>query len=198
MCCYCGIPVPGEVTLDTGLCTDCRASPPPYDWARGWGSYQGDLRRLIHHFKFDGWRRLAAPLGDLLAESWRHAREAERPDWIVPIPCHKARRRERGFDQANLLARRLSRLLQIPLFPGLWRRRATRPQPGLRKSERLSNLRRAFSLKNPHRIESARILIVDDVMTSGTTVAEAARVLKEAGAVHIGVVVVARATRLYG
>lgn len=195
VCVFCGIPVPGEVTRSTGICTECRRIPPPYDWARGWGPYEGNLRRLIYRFKFEGDVRLSIPLGELLAEAWANGPDNTRPDWLVPIPCHRRRKRSRGFDQSEKLARRLSRLLKVPMFRGLWRQKRTQPQPGLSQSERRRNLRGAFALRHPSRLEGRRVLIVDDVMTSGTTVSEAAKLLSAAGTKNISILVVARAPR---
>ncbi len=198
VCHYCGVPVPGALTRQAGCCCRCRRSPPPFDWARGWGIYEGELRKLIHAFKFERQRRLAAPLGDLLADAWSRSPAGAPPDWIIPIPCHSRRRRKRGFDQSVLAARRLSRRLGRPLFHGLNRCRETLPQPGLARAERRRNLRGAFGLNNAHLLADRSVLIVDDVMTSGTTVREAAELLRREGKCkNLGVLVVGRAKRFF-
>lgn len=194
ICHYCGIPVPGELTRESGCCTQCRRTPPPFDWARGWGWFEGDLRRLVHAFKFGGSRRLAHPLSGLLAEVLQRAAEPP-PEWVVAVPCHPQRRRRRGFDQARLLADSLARRLGVPLFRGVRRTRPTRPQPGLGRTERRRNLRDAFGLRGAKRLRERRVLVVDDVMTSGATVEELSALLREAGCRSIGVAVVARARR---
>ncbi len=194
VCRWCGIPVPGELTRESGSCVRCRRNPPPFDWARGWGWFEGDLRRLVHAFKFGGTRRLADPLSGLLAEVVRRAPEPD-VDRVVAVPCHPRRRRRRGFDQARLLGEQLARRLELPHYRGVRRTRPTRPQPGLGRAERRRNLRGAFALRGAKQLRGSRVLLVDDVMTSGATVEELSGLLREAGCRSVGVAVVARARR---
>ncbi len=119
-------------------------------------------------------------------------------DWIVPVPTHPRRRRERGYDHTALLAKGLSRRLNLPVFKGVRRIRHTAPQFGLDRADRRGNLRGAFAVSRPERLRGASILLVDDVMTTGATVDEISRTLRrDAGVAGIVVLVVAR-PRLVG
>jgi len=115
-------------------------------------------------------------------------------DLLTSVPLHWRRRLRRGFDQAGLLAQRLSRFLQIPLSDRNLRRiRATASQTGLSESKRRENVRGAFRVRRPDEVEGKRVLLVDDVMTTGATASECARTLLSAGAKDVSVLVVARA-----
>lgn len=169
------------------------------DRVRAWGDYHGDLRELIHAFKFDGNRRLASWLADRLAEVLQEEFADETLDAVIPIPLHPARRRERGFDQTRLLARGLSRRAGIPVWRVVCRDRHTRPQMGLNRRQRLRNVSSAFSLAGrAARIKGSRLLVVDDILTTGATVEEVAGVLRLAGARWVGALVVARVQGLSG
>ncbi|MFH0910512.1 MAG: ComF family protein [Planctomycetota bacterium] len=146
----------------------------------------------MHAFKFHGMRCAATPLGAALA------RRLSSEDWIadieavVPVPLHAIRERERGYNQSALLAREVGARLGLPVMPKvLARARNTPPQSLLGREERLRNPRGAFRLLSPGRLPR-RCLLVDDIMTTGTTVSECAAVLREGGAERIYVAVVAR------
>ena len=177
-CHYCGIPLPGSLIRELNVCSSCRSQPPPFDFARAHGPYQGSLRTLIRSFKFDGLRRLASPLACLLAERYRESSLGLEPRWIVPVPLHRKRKFERGFDQTLLLCRALGRRLGIGIFKGLHRLRDTAPQFGLDIRSRKDNLRGAFGLKRAQHLEGQDVLLVDDVFTTGTTVREICALLK--------------------
>jgi ComF family protein len=148
------------------------------------------LRRLLQELKFNGRLELAAALGLLLARHPELARRAKDYDLIAPVPLHPARLRERGFNQALELARPLSSRLGIPLSASVLRRaRPTRRQQGLTRREREQNLRLAFSAAS---LDGRRILLLDDIMTTGATLRAAARCLLEAGASAVDVAVPAR------
>jgi len=124
----------------------------------------------------------------------RKAGLAEEQDLLTSVPLHWGRRLRRGFDQADLLSQRLNRFLQIPLSERNLRRiRATASQTGLSESKRRENVRGAFKVRRPDEVKGKRVLLVDDVMTTGATVSECARTLLRAGAKEVSVLVVARA-----
>jgi ComF family protein len=189
-----GAPAPdpdGDAALvPEPVCGTCRRTPPPWDWARAAGLYAGALREALHAFKFRGRRVLARPLAELVLEQCR----AELPaaiDALVPVPLGRDRERERGFNQAALVAEHLARRLHRPVRPGWLRRiRATPPQSDLGAAERRANVRGAFDASA--RVAGRALVLVDDVLTTGATAAECARVLKAAGARVVGVLTVAR------
>lgn len=194
-CPCCGTEVVTDILGEGYLCSRCRSGRFSLDQARFWGRYQGELRQLIHAFKFRNLKRLGVPLAGFLADVYREHYEELDIDLIVPVPMHPRRRRERGFDQTRLLANRLSRSCGTTCLDLVARVRDTRPQFGLDRSERRRNLRGAFSLKIPSgELRGTRILIVDDVMTSGATVEAVGQVLRRAGgADFVAALVVARA-----
>lgn len=146
------------------------------------------MDKLIHELKYRERLILVDYLADALAR-----RVALRPDRLVALPLHPARLRERGFNQSLLLARRISRRLGIPLLPDLCERvRNTPPQSGLPWKERDKNMRGAFICASGDSIKGKHVAIVDDVMTTGASTGELARMLKQAGASEVSVWVIAR------
>lgn len=198
ICYSCGVPLPGDVLGIHGTCSHCRAQGNPFDFARAYGNYRGELRSMIIQFKFGHHQRLAYPLAALLHACYERSGLDLQPDWIVPVPLHVRRRRERGFDQTLTLSRILSRKLNVPVFPGLSRIKPTVPQSGLDLRQRLKNLRRAFRLSQPDRLSDQNIVLVDDVMTTGTTISEICRLLRMETSIHtILVLTVARVPLLF-
>lgn len=181
----------GRPPAAAGLpCAACVTTPPPYDYARSAALYEGPLREAIHAFKFSRRRALAGPLGDLVTEQCGAALPAD-IDALVPVPLSRERERERGFNQAKLLAERVGRRLRIPVRAGwLTRIRSTRPQSDLPAAERRTNVRDAF--RGSERVTDRHVLVVDDVLTTGATLEACARTLRAAGARRIGVLTVAR------
>ena len=154
--------------------------------------YEGGVRELIQRFKYGRDIALARPLGRLLLRALDDPRLKGRSfDVVVPIPLHPLRERERGFNQEELLARFLARSMKIPKQVLLKRIRPTAQQAGFDRAHRMENLRGAFELKRPLPTD-ARILLVDDVSTTGATLDACAAVLKKSGAAEISSVVVAR------
>ncbi len=167
--------------------------PPSFDRARSFGTYEGDLRRLIHLMKYDGMRPLAKRLGRLMAAT---AADFEAVDYLVPVPLYRRRRWSRGFNQAALLAAAMAEATGIPARGGLLRRtRATESQAGLSNHQRRANVTGAFSTPRPREVRGRRILLIDDVMTTGATLEACAKALKRAGAQYVGAVTSARAMR---
>lgn len=143
--------------------------------------YEGRLLEAIHRFKYGGDMALLKPLGLLLLDGVKVL--GEMPDAIVPVPLHRKRLKERGFNQSLLLARELSRELSIGVdYLNLKRTLHTHPQINLKAKERRQNVRGAFEAVNPSRLRGRRILLVDDVFTTGATVRECAKALKKTGA----------------
>ncbi len=193
-CAVCGTPCAtfGAATGDPDqtLCVPCAAERPAYDYARSAAMYAGALRDALHAFKFSGKRALARPLAELLLEQCAGALPAGIAA-VVPVPLSPDRERERGFNQARLLAERVARHLGARLEPRwLARTRATRPQSDLSAAERRLNVRDAFRASPA--VARRHVLVVDDILTTGATVEECARALRAAGAGRIGVLTVAR------
>jgi len=180
---------------DQGRCALCRLGVSGYDAVYTYGSYEGALRTLIHLFKYGGVRPLAGHFGKLLAVAL--PRE-ERFDLIVPMPLHWRRRWQRGYNQAALLAREISRRWNAPVRNVVRRRRSTRPQAGLTNAKRRANVAGAFRITRGVRLDGMRVLLVDDVLTTGATASACARVLKRAGARQVTVLAVARTDRRAG
>lgn len=154
--------------------------------------YEGLARELIQRFKYGRDQSLMRPLGDLMMPALRDPRLAGKEfDAIVPVPLHPAREREREFNQATLLSLRLARHLDLPVKHLIKRNRVTMPQAGFDRTRRLLNLEGAFDLTG--RVEGGiRVLLVDDVTTTGTTLDSCASVLMQAGADEVCAVTVAR------
>lgn len=177
------------------LCARCLNEELNFTLARALGPYEGLLAELITRFKYQGATYLANPLGMLLADYKDEIFSFAQIDMLVPVPLHLRRLQERGFNQSLLLARVISRVHKIPVeFNVLERIRYTQPQTQLSGSERERNMRGAFRVRKNLFPAGNNILLIDDVFTSGATVGECARVLKEAGARQVQVLTLARAT----
>lgn len=172
------------------ICGRCLSLRPAFDETHAPFLYDGAVRYLIARLKFGADYKNARLLGSLLAEHVRSV--AEHPELIVPVPLHCSRYRERGFNQALEIARTVARELAIPLdWRSCRRLRATPHQTGLSAQRRRGNLRQAFAVTRP--VKARHVALLDDVMTTGATVHELARVLKKAGVVRVDVWVCARA-----
>ena len=212
-------------------CPVCCRIAPPFARAVAYGSYEGGLRELIHLLKYSGVRTAANVLGRMLSEAIaalepdllkagckpaepQQAGLEERPlkqkstlnsvnrtVAVIPVPLHRTKRRQRGFNQAELIARAALKLHsasgRLLLFDNiLERQRETESQIGLTSHQRRENLRGAFAVTHAEDIHGRDVLLVDDVLTTGTTAAECARVLLRAGAVRVWVATVARTLKL--
>jgi len=183
-----------EVEAPHLRCGACRSRPPAFTYARSAAPYEDPLREALRAFKFAGRRALAAPLADLIIEMGLSCLAVAAPDVLVPVPLHPRRERERGFNQALLLARRLSRGWNVPVRTDVLTRAApTRPQTDLTAAERRANVRHAFALRRPDLVTGRHVLVVDDILTTGSTASACALRLREAGAAVVGVITVARA-----
>lgn len=191
-CNRCGKPFSGDIRQAFD-CSDCRASPPPFTRARSVAEARGKLLEAIHRYKYDAGLWFEPFLARLFIEG--AARELQRESWDlhVPVPLFPAKQRERGFNQAEQLARALSRATGIPLDSAILRRRIPTPsQTRLSKDERRKNVNRAFAVRLPDRAEGRRIVLVDDVFTTGATTGACAGALLKAGAAEVCVWTVAR------
>jgi ComF family protein len=192
-CVSCRAPFLNAHPLDeTGRCALCRLGLAGFDAVYSYGSYEGTLRKLIHLFKYGKIRPLARPFGDLLS---RVVPREQRFDCVVPMPLHWRRRWERGFNQSELLAREIARRWNVPVNKAVRRVKATASQAGLTNAKRRANVSGAFALRRGVHLDGARVLLVDDVLTTGASAAACARVLKRAGAAHVALVAVARTDR---
>jgi ComF family protein len=203
-CVLCGERLaPAQLLIGNGQCQACCEYPPNFDRAVSYGEYAQELRDLIHLLKYDGVLPAAKPLGKLLAQSIEELRleRGDTPSLLVPVPLHCSKRRERRFNQSELIARaalkRLGDAFEL-VGDNLIRARQTRSQVGLDRRARIENMRDAFRVIVPQRVKGRIVIVVDDVMTTGTTVSECARVLKGAGAERVFAATVARTLKLAG
>jgi ComF family protein len=192
-CERCGDPVAGSVS-GPFECAWCVKTQPAFEWARSAVRYDGVAKACLRRFKYNAGAWLLDDLTDWLVALWRvcpaTVREA---DMATCVPLYPKRERERGYNQSALLGERLARRIGIP-FRGrlLWRRRSTASQTRLTAAQRVHNVKGVFSVPWSRSVRGARILLVDDVMTTGATVNECARALKDAGAASVMVLTVAR------
>jgi len=177
-----------------GTCVDCRTRRLAFDCAVTRYRSEGVVREVIHRFKYRHHYHLRHPLAAWLRECLEDSRLlSPPPDALVPVPLHPLRERERGFNQARALAQRLSRGTGLPVRDALRRIRHTPSQTRLDRALRMENLRNAFELRHNTPVRNQHLLLIDDVLTTGSTVHECARVLRKAGAAaSVRVVTVAR------
>jgi ComF family protein len=179
-------------------CGVCRQVAPKYERAMAYGSYEGALRELIHLLKYDGVRPASGILGQVLAPmiASLEAEFSEARVLVIPVPLHVSKRKQREFNQAELIASAAIKHLRSARFELrtdiLERRRETLSQIGLSSHQRRENLRGAFNVTRPDVLKGREVVLVDDVLTTGTTASECARVLGRAGALKVRVATVAR------
>jgi ComF family protein len=187
---------------DEPRCGLCRRIEPPFARAAAYGSYESGLRELVHLLKYDGVRPAANVLGRMLAEAIATLEPEFMADSlaVIPVPLHRTKLHQRGFNQAELIARaavKVRRGDRLRLCVGvLERKRETASQIGLTSHQRRENLRGAFGVAQPEEVRGREVLVVDDVYTTGTTVSECARVLRRAGATKVWVATVARTLKI--
>jgi len=203
-CDICGERLAGFQHKAAEPCAACRETPPAFSKATAFGSYDAGLRELIHLLKYDQVLPAARVLGHMLAEAINklgkleipEALFASGPSLVIPVPLYRSKRRQRGFNQAELIARAALKKLAAPNFElatnVLERVRATKSQIGLTRPQRTLNIRGAFRVAHLNRVVERSVLLVDDVLTTGTTASECARVLRKAGAKQVLVATVAR------
>jgi len=199
LCRRCGVMFGSRIGEDH-LCGDCLQHPGHFRRARSAGAYDGALMALIHQLKYRACLALDYPLARLLQQAFVRDWQMDEIDLVLPVPLHARRLRQRGFNQAQMLVRAWKKM-DKGLMAGarfarsrdiMLRSKPTVPQTGLGRKERRRNIRGAFKVVDHHRVEGKRILLVDDVFTTGATADEAARELKKCGADCVDVLTVAR------
>ena len=191
-CRQCSQPFDGAIDGQF-TCSNCEGRGFHFDCAVSRYRSTGLVRELMHRFKYGRCLYLSLPLVEWLDETLDDERiRAQSFDGLVPVPLHAARRREREFNQADVLARLLAKRRGVRVIHALVRIRYTTTQTRLDREERMQNLRNAFRVRHSRRVSESHLILVDDVFTTGSTVDECARVLKESGAASVRVVTVAR------
>jgi ComF family protein len=197
-CSVCGVSLAGLTSDDDHepVCPLCKEHTYSFDRARSYALYDGGLIRAILMLKFEQMTPLGAWFARRLAELVAREREMLEADIVVPVPLHRQREKERGYNQAALIAKPLAKLLRLPYQAVLLVR--TRPRPDkhlLSEEERWESVRGAFATRPGSQVDKRRVLLVDDVLTTGATLDACARALREAGAKSVIGLTVARAVR---
>jgi ComF family protein len=192
LCQQCGQPLPEDSHDEALFCGQCLIAPPTYDRARYGVKYKGAVQEAIKSLKYGGALHVAGALSHLLTDAFNRHYEPAEFDVILPVPIHRKKLRERGFNQVVVLAEKLSARVGIPLDRSSFVKSVdTPPQASLSRKERLINLRGSFRVARKDAIENKRILLVDDVATTGSTIREAARTIRNAGGARIDALVLA-------
>jgi ComF family protein len=191
LCTSCGRPFVTENGRDH-TCGACITNTPPYI-CRSAALLEGPVQELIHRYKYSGRAHLGQPLGLLTATTLAAFSIEAMPAVIVPVPLHRKRLRQRGFNQSQLIANVLEKQWKVPLEVGNLRRiRWTEPQITLDATARVANVKGAFAVEDAKKLKGKRVLLVDDVLTTGSTMRECAEALRDAGAEAVFAVTVAR------
>lgn len=194
LCGRCARPLSSRLELPPGIALGLRGEAPPTIAQLEWcAPFTGTVRAALHQLKYGGERRLAGPLSAAMAARWRAAGAGA--DLVCPVPVHADRERRRGYDQAVLLAEAMAQRLEMPCARLLRRSRNTQPQFELGRKARLTNVSGAFDLSGQipaGALHGRWVVLVDDVATTGSTIAACAEVLYEAGALVVSAMTVAR------
>jgi len=192
LCTVCGVPF-SSPKGENHLCENCIRKKPYYELARAPYLYSGKLKNAIQRFKYNSETHLNTSLGGLLLNFVQKIFHKLNEYIIIPVPLHKRKLRERGYNQSLLLAKSLSRNLDVRLdYLSFTRKRYTLNQAGLRRKERKTNVKNAFSVMDIKAVEDRKILLIDDVFTTGYTLNECARTLKKSGAAEVICITLAR------
>jgi len=196
-CRQCALPLAIDLEEEV-LCGRCMKNPPAFDYSYSPLRYEGDIVRLVHQLKFNEKITVSRSLSEIMLKylSIKMAEQGEShsnsPDCLLPVPLHNSRLRQRGFNQSIELARVVAKQLNIPIeFDAISRRRSTTSQMGLDAKQRRKNIKGAFLVVKE--VSARHVLIIDDVMTTGSTVDELARTLKKSGVEKVGVLSFSRA-----
>jgi len=188
-CRRCGLPLDSTASL----CRVCRSRQRVFSFARSWGLFEERLQRIIHLLKYRQRKSLAGPLARMLTFIMEQDRRFDAMEAILPVPLHARKARSRGYNQSGLIALGLARRTGLPLLKnGLHRIRNTPSQSGLDLDRRAVNVQGAFRVRHPEMISGKRLILVDDVLTTGATVEACATALLEADAGEVCVLTVAR------
>ncbi len=192
ICTVCGLPFP-STEVSNHLCGKCLVGEFYFDRARSVASYKGVLKEVLHKFKYEGVFSFGGVLSQILVHNFPD--DLSDPDLVVPVPLYLGRLKSREYNQSVILGKALAKYLGVSFDQFLLRRvRDTKPQFEVGgERERLSNVRGAFVVVQPDKIVRRRVLLIDDVFTTGATVSECARVLKKSGAKKIEVITLMRA-----
>ncbi|MGI9088138.1 MAG: ComF family protein [Chthoniobacterales bacterium] len=192
-CATCSEPFAGAIT-ESFSCANCAHRVLHFEAAVAAFRSRGVVRKIIHDFKYGQQIHLRHPVGDWLLAAIDDPRlDGRRFDLVVPVPLHPTRQRERGFNQAELLAQILRARAGLTISSALERIRYTTTQTAFDRAERMENLHNAFRLRKKAHVRGLRVLLIDDVLTTGSTLSECARVLKAAGAISVHAATAARA-----
>jgi competence protein ComFC len=192
-CRRCSEPFDGDITEEFS-CANCANRPFHFDAAVSVFRSRGVVRQVIHDFKYNKRQHLRHPITGWLAEALDDPRlRGRRFDALVPVPLHPTRLRDRGFNQAALITELLSKRCGIAVLPALERIRPTTTQTAFDRTERIQNLRNAFRLRKKASVRDLRVLLIDDILTTGSTLNECARVLRGGGAISVHAATAARA-----
>lgn len=191
-CRQCSQPFDGAITGEF-TCSTCSGRAFHFDCAVARHLARGVVREFIHRFKYERQFHLRHQLAEWAAAGLEDDRIRAQPfDAFVPVPLHPTRKREREFNQAEVIADLLARRADVPVRNAIERTRYTTTQTRLDRRERMENLRGAFRVRHPTAVQDRHLILVDDVFTTGSTVEECARVLREAGAASVRALTVAR------
>ncbi len=204
-CRLCGRPFDPQAKA-APVCGECLQHRFRFDYARSAVRYEGVGRETVHALKFGGKPRLAKPMGEAMAEVLRRALNADdgllpegwrSPHFLIPVPLHPKTQRQRGYNQAALLAREVGELTGIPVVENaVLQVRHMQPQATLGARERWENVKGAFAVAQPELVKGRIVVVVDDVMTTGATLNEIARLLKRCGARYVYCLTFARTVHL--
>ncbi len=188
-CVRCALPLAEDINHAV-LCGRCIKKRPAFDYAYSPFRYENEIITLVHQLKFSEKIRFSRSIGEML---WQHfSTTGERPDCLLPVALHKSRMRQRGFNQSIEIARVLAKKLAIPIeHTAIERQRSTVAQTGLSAKQRQKNICGAFAVVGE--LHYKHVLIIDDVMTTGATVNELAKLLKKHNVERVGVLSIARA-----
>jgi ComF family protein len=192
LCDRCGLPFQGDLT-NSFICSNCQDLDFQFSSARSAVAAKGVVLEVIHRFKYSQALWFENFLADLLVRAAAPVLRGQPWDLVLPVPLHPLKERERGFNQAALLARHLGRAASIPADETILRRtKSTGTQTHLSRNQRAANMKSAFAVRPGTCLESSRIVLVDDVFTTGATTNDCARALRRAGAAEVCVWTVAR------
>jgi ComF family protein len=193
VCVRCGRPFLTEATRDH-VCGNCLTQEPYFNLVRALGRYEGALETIIHNLKYKQKFSMVNLLSFLLDHMHNHSITFPSYDLLIPVPLHRSRLRQRGFNQTVILGNILKKKYHLPLHTSILQRIAhTLPQVTLPVKARKVNMQNAFKVKEPRSVEGKTILLLDDVYTTGATMNECARILKKSGASRVDGFVIARA-----